>query len=658
MNDSATPTLIRAVIGTAGHIDHGKSSLIESLTGTHPSRLKEEQERGMTIDIGYAELDLGNGSSAGIIDVPGHEKFIRNMVAGASGVDFAMLVVAADDGVMPQTREHLQIMRLLGIEQGITVLSKIDAVDAELVELVEDDLREYLVGTFLEDKPIFRISNQTGEGIDALRDHLREAIPALPERDGGGVFRMPIQRAFSVKGHGTVVTGVPVSGTVRQGDELELLPSGSKVRVRGLQVHHAPAQEARIGHRTALNLSDVSFRDIDRGDVLAEAGLFSSASMLEARFEYLDHHPKPLENDAPVRFHAGTADIGGRIVLLDRKVMLPGESGLIQIRLEEPVVIAAKDRFVLRLASPVITLGGGLVVGESKWKFKRFRDWLNENIEAKERRLEDETDYLAYVVRSQGRVLTARAELVRMLKETSDRIDDRLAQLVERGELLLLGKERRAIHRDMYEEAEKLVSLHHLALHKAERLQAGFHPAQIAKSARLNADLVEAIIDGLEARKKVERLDRGLVRHKEWSGGLSKEDMGLVQTIERLHQEELFAAPIFSEIVAAVGKPDKKVKELVHYLHQMGLLIHLTPDLSLHRDAVLDAERRLVERLSSGGAMPSKEFKDIIGASRKYVIPLLEYFDKRQVTKRVGNDRQLVDGWENRVDPSTLEARE
>ncbi|MEZ6196992.1 MAG: selenocysteine-specific translation elongation factor [Planctomycetota bacterium] len=656
MSTTTERPYVRAVIGTAGHIDHGKSSLIFSLTGTHPSRLKEEQERGMTIDIGYAELDLGGGIAAGIIDVPGHERFIRNMVAGSSGVDYAMLVVAADDGVMPQTREHLQIMRLLGIEIGVTVLTKVDAVDAELLEIVEDDVREYLVGTFLEKAPLFRVSNQTGEGIDALREHLCQAIPALPDRDPSGVFRMPVQRSFSVKGHGTVVTGVPVSGSVRVGEELELLPRGERVRVRGMQVHHQPAEEAQIGHRAALNLSDVSWRDVERGDVLAEPGYFGSASLLEARFEYLDHLPRPLENETPVRFHAGTTDVGGRIVLLDRKVMLPGDRGLVQLRLDEPVVIAARDRFIVRLASPVITLGGGVVVGETKWRFKRFRAWLNENLEAKERHMDDEEGYLAYVVRSQGRKLTARSELCRAVKKTADEIEALVGRLHEKGVVRVLGKDRRVIHADMYSEAEALVSKTLLAAHKAERLQAGFHSARIARDARLGVDLVEAVLAELAEGKKVEILGRGLVRHREWSGGLSKEDMGLVERIEEMHSREHFGAPIFSEIVTALDRPQKKVKELMGFLHQMGKLIHLTPDLSLHRDAVVEAQRRLVRRIREGGPMPSSEFKDIIGATRKYVIPLLEYFDKQQITRRDGNERKLADGWEKRVDPEILEA--
>ncbi|MCB9831422.1 MAG: selenocysteine-specific translation elongation factor [Planctomycetes bacterium] len=647
--------VVSLVVGTAGHIDHGKSSLVEALTGTHPSRLKEEQLRGMTIDIGYAEFPVSAEVRAGIIDVPGHERFIRNMVAGASGIDFVILVIAADDGVMPQTREHLQILRLLGVERGMTVVTKIDAVDAELLELVEEEIHEFLTGTFLEEAPLRLVSNTTRAGIAELAEELRALLLALPGRSAEGVFRMPIQRVFSVKGHGTVVTGVPVSGRVVVGDELEILPAGLPTRVRGLQVHHHPAEEAHAGHRSAINIADVKHKDLQRGDVIAARGFFTAAELLETRLSYLDHHEQPMRNDLAVRFHLGTADVGGRVVLLDKKVLLPGESGLAQIRLDEPVVCAAGDPFVIRLASPLVTLGGGRVLGETRWRFKRFRDWLNENIAQKEAHLDDDEGYLEYVVRSAGKRAAGLDEIALAVKREPAQVRENLRHLVGRGLLRELERGRSFMHRDMFKEALKQVDRCVLALHETEGLVAGFQNSQIVKAAKLDLHVVEDVVAELVQRGKFERLSGGQVRHAGFTGGLSKEDMRLVKAIEEMHVGDFWKAPILSEMATQLDRPAKKLKGLMTWLCQMGRLVQLTPDLCVHIDAVKSAESLLVRRILEGGPMPSVEFKDLIGATRKYVIPLLEYFDKKGITKRDDNDRNLVEHWRKKAFPETLE---
>ena len=653
LSDPVAPVL-RVVVGTAGHIDHGKSSLVEQLTGTHPSRLKEEQERGMTIDIGYAEYPVSERLTAGIIDVPGHEKFIRNMVAGSSGVDLVMLVVAADDGVMPQTREHLQIMRLLGIRRGFTVITKIDMVDEDMLELVMDDVSEYLGDTFLADSPMIPVSNATGQGIDDVKATLARELETVKPQAAGGVFRMPVQRSFAVEGFGTVVTGVPVTGEVRVGDELEILPGKRKVRVRGLQVHHEKADVAHAGHRAALNITDVGYREVDRGDVVAVRDFYSAASLLEARLECLEHLDFPIRNDIPIRFHLGTSDIGGRVTLLDKKIILPGESGLIQLKLEEPVVVTAGDRYILRLASPMITIGGGVIVAETKWNLKRFRSWLTDNIEQKEKHLEDPRGYVDYLVRSQGTRLISEAEIAILAKRSVDDLRGDLDGLRNDRRLVWSGKERGWIHAEMLERAVEEAGEALLSLHERDGLQAGFHAATIGKEARLPAAVVEMVVDRQVERNKFDRLMGHLVRHRKFKGGLSNEDAKLVQKIEAMHKERPFSAPIYSEIGEEIGKPKKKVKELMNYLGQMGLVVTITSDLALHITAVADAEKKLVHRILADGPMPSNEFKTIIESTRKYVIPLLEHFDKKGVTKRDGNERKLATGWEKLVYESTL----
>ena len=648
--------VVSLVLGTAGHIDHGKSSLVEQLTGTHPSRLKEEQERGMTIDVGYAEFQVNDGLTAGIIDVPGHERFIRNMVAGASGMDFVILVIAADDGVMTQTKEHLQILELLGIDRGMTVLTKIDAVDEELLELVQEDVQDYLKGTFLADAPFVKVSNTTGIGIDDVKATLRSCLVDLPARHVEGVFRMPIQRSFSIKGHGTVVTGVPISGSIEIGTELEVLPGGLKTRVRGIQVHHIPADSAHAGHRTAINVVDIKAKEISRGDVVASRDYFSSTKLIEARLKYLDHFEVPMRNRMPIRLHCGTVDVGGEVVLLDREVLLPGDAGLVQLLLDEEVVIAAGDPFVLRLASPVVTLGGGKILGETKWKFKRFKDWLTENIENKENHLEDKLGYLEYVIRSAGRKSSRIDELCRAVKLSADELKMKIGDLMATGRVVELEKSKAWVHQDLFKDLIKYIDKGLLAMHEAEGLVAGFQNNQIVKHLKLELTVVEKVVSELVQRGKLEVLGGGQFRHKKFTGGLTKEDMRLVKEIEVMHSTELFLVPVRSVVASQLGKTEKKIKELMIWLHQMGILVPVSNELSLHADAIKKAEEVLIRHLKEVGVITALDFKDLIGASRKYAIPILEYFDKKGLTKRNDNERSLVDGWEKRVADSTLAA--
>ena len=364
------------IIGTAGHIDHGKSSLVRLLTGTDPDRWAEEKERGMTIDLGFARMTLPDGRQVGLVDVPGHERFLRNMVAGATGIDLVLLVVAADDGVMPQTREHLEIMDLLGVRDGLLVLNKIDLVEPGMADLAVEELREVTRGTFLEDAPVVRVSATTGEGIEQFKDQLEQRASALTPRQADGVFRMPVQRVFSAKGFGTILTGIPVSGSVRTGDLLEVLPRGGKGKVRGLQAYHEGTDQARAGHSTAVNLSDVDHKEVTRGAVLATPGYFKAQTMLGATLRILHSTLGGIGNRTPIRLHLGTAEVLGEVILLEQDQMEPGEEGLVQLRLEDPVICAPGDHFVLRRASPMETLGGGVILEESRYRLKRFKGFV------------------------------------------------------------------------------------------------------------------------------------------------------------------------------------------------------------------------------------------------------------------------------------------
>ncbi|PYQ38349.1 MAG: selenocysteine-specific translation elongation factor, partial [Acidobacteria bacterium] len=358
------------IVGTAGHIDHGKSALVRALTGVDPDRLKEEKERGITIDLGFAHLDLGEGLVASFIDVPGHERFVRNMLAGAHGIDAVLLVVAADESVMPQTREHFHICRLLGIPRGLVALTKCDAADADMQALAEMEVRELVAGSFLADAPILRVSARTGQGLDALKDALRALARAVPPRPGEGLLRLPVDRAFTLRGFGTVVTGTLVSGTLAAGDEVEVPPGGRRARVRGLQVHGAPAERVEAGHRTAVNLSGLEVHEIARGDVVTQPGTLRATSIVEAELTLLPGQ-RALKDQARLRVHIASAEVLARVRVLDGAAVAAGATARVQLRLESPAVAGRGDRLVLRSYSPAVTIGGAVVADPLAGKRRR-----------------------------------------------------------------------------------------------------------------------------------------------------------------------------------------------------------------------------------------------------------------------------------------------
>ena len=645
--------VLHAVLGTAGHIDHGKSSLVKALTGTDPDRFKEEQDRGMTIDIGFAEYRTPDGVDVGLIDVPGHERFIRNMVAGASGMDLVMLVIASDDSVMPQTREHLEIMTLLGLKRGFVVLTKVDMVDPDLLELVEEDVREFLEGTFLEGAPIIRCSSITGEGIDKVKDQINRDVAALPPRDRSGVFRMPVQRSFTLKGHGTVVTGVPLAGEVAVGDQLELLPAGKSCRVRGIHVHHRPAKIGGAGHRTALNLSDLNFREIHRGDVIVETGFFTPSQMIEARFTLLPSYPGAIRNNTPVRFHAGCNDSMGRLVLLDCKEVIPGQEALVQLRLEDPVVMAPGDRYLLRLASPERTLGGGRLLGETRFRFKRFKDWITENLEGKENSLDDHIRYLEYVIRSEGLHPVAIDRLPRLVKGSVAEVKERLQILRDSGRVVDLASKKEVLHKDMVERGAAEVEKGLAELHEENHYVFGFTISAIASRIKHSIAATQLFVAG--ASKALER-QWDLYRLRSFGAKLSKEDSRLLGRLEEMMREGKYKTPIPASIAEELGKSKARIENVLTLLDGWGRIVKVDQNVYLHRDWVREARNRVVAYCEEHTELPSNQMKDLIGATRKYVIPLLEYFDRLGLTERHDQVRVLKPGYATILgDPSSQE---
>ena len=624
------------VLGTAGHIDHGKSTLVRALTGIDPDRLKEERERGLTIDLGFANLPLPDGRRVGLIDVPGHERFIRNMVAGASGMDLVVLVVAADDGVMPQTREHLAIMQMLGLKQGLVALTKIDAVEADLVELVREDLSEQLEGTFLEDAPIFPLSALTGDGLEPFKGELLRRAMQIKPKSADGPFRLPVQRVFSKAGFGTVCTGVPVSGTAEVGDALEVLPGERKVKVRSIQAYGQSAERARAGHSSALNLTDLETDQVERGHVVATPGIFRAANMVAARLDVLVSYGRKLKDRMPIRLHTGTADPRGEVVLLEDAELAPGTSGLVQLRLEEPVVTAPGDRFVLRLLSPEITIGGGVVLEESRHRLKRGKGFVLEELGQQEQSLEDPKKLLATVLERRHLEPVTVEELAAEVKRSPAEVQRFLQSLSDRGLAVSAGKGARYLGANAVETGLALLKSTSDAWFAAHDNRLQVSALELQQESGLGKASYEALLSIAVERGDFESLPGGQVRPK----GLIVEADPQADQVHGLLDGGAFKPPSAAELIPHVGSEDKAEALLVKLCDQ-NRAVRVAPGMYFARgrfDAAIEAVTRNCE---ANGQLVIPDLREELATSRKYLIPLLEHLDATGVTMRQGAHRVL-----------------
>jgi selenocysteine-specific elongation factor len=637
--------IVNAVLGTAGHIDHGKSSIVRSLTGMDPDRLPEEQQRKLTIDLGFAPWKLSDGRTVGIIDVPGHERFIKNMVAGATGLDVVLLVVAADDGVMPQTLEHLHILKILGLELGVIAISKVDLVDPELVEVVTLELEDLVQGTFLEGAPMVPVSAITGVGMDELRETLLRTLDQAPRRDAEGPFRMPVQRVFSAKGFGTILTGVPLSGEVRIGDALTVMPGSRKVKVRGIQAYKETVDRARAGHSTALNLPEVSWKEVQRGAVVCAPDLFAETRLVEVRLNYLPGL-KPLKNRSSVRFHVGTSETLGEVVLLESRQLLAGQSGLCQVRLEEPVVVAAGDRFIVRLHSPLILLGGGVVVGSSQHRLKSGKDFVIERLSDKERALESFDERLEMAIREATRS-SKLADLARAVHAERGLIEQGLERLVARGTVLSLrgkgGIPRYVAKATLEELKSKCTSILEL-FHSQQPKRVGMPRRALFAALRGDDALATGVIESatgivVEARRDLVRLASHVVR-------LSDEEAAYAAALEEVFERRGYVTPgrveAISEAAGAVqGVRSAGAEAVFDWLVESGALVVIAEDtfIGLGRyEAAQDLVREIIE---AQGQVMTSDFKTLLESSRKFIVPMLESFDQLGLTVRQGSGRVL-----------------
>jgi selenocysteine-specific elongation factor len=624
------------VIGTAGHIDHGKSTLVRTLTGIDPDRLPEEKARGLTIDLGFANIALPDGRRVGIVDVPGHERFVRNMVAGATGIDLVVLVVAADDGVMPQTREHLAIMQMLGIERGLVALTKIDAVDRELVDLARADLESFLAGTFLENAPIFPLSSHTLEGFDAFKAKLFELAMQCEPRRADGVFRMPVQRVFSKPGFGTVCTGIPVSGSAAVGDVLEVLPAKKRGKVRSVQAYGEQHGHARAGHSSALVLVDVTREDVVRGDVVATPGYFEAVRMVAARLTVLATLDRPVKDRTRVRMHTGTADPSGDLVLLEGTELLPGASGLCQIRLDAPVVVGPGDRFVLRLLSPETTLGGGVLLEESRHRLKRNKAFVLDELALTESSLDSPRELLAtFLLRRHLEPADANAAAAAIKRDPAT-TQTLLDELVTAKEAVRTTKGATYLH-------TKNVDDGLLRLEAAVAAWFGANPArlkapllEVRRAAELEADVFAFLLD-IAARAGTYVMTGGgeLAR----PSAAKKSDPASDAAHALLAAAGLMPPPP-AELGLKLGG-EKNARNLLARLCDEGRAVRVSPEMYFAAEHFERAKAAVIENCKAHGHVELPALRERIDTTRKWLIPLLEHLDAVGVTMRQGAHRVL-----------------
>lgn len=628
------------VIGTAGHIDHGKSSLVRALTGVDPDRLKEEKERGLTIDLGFAPLELPDGRLVGIVDVPGHERFIRNMVAGATGIDLVVLVVAADDGVMPQTTEHLQIMQLLGVERGLVALNKIDKVDAEMVDLAEEDVRDNLQGTFLDGAPICRLSAVSGEGLDAFRERLFEMAADGQPRSVDGIFRMPVQRVFTKSGFGTVVTGIPVSGEARTGDVLEVLPAGVRGKIRGLNAYRQGTDSIRAGHSSAVNFSDVDHHSVKRGDVVATPGFFAPQRMVAARFSALPALDRPVTNRMPIRLHTGTADVPGEVILLDREQVLAGESALIQLRLQVPLLCAPGDRFVLRLLSPIATLGGGIILEESRHRLKRFKEFVLEGLEHQEESLASPEALLESILARGGEELSSTTELAVAVKRSRAETRGLLEGLASQGRVLS-PRQDRWIHVDRMESAASRTRRGLEEWFAEQPHRSLMDVRELRRRSRLEDSFLSVVLSELGEREALEQLSGGRLRLCGREPQLSEAMRALAETVADRYREARLQPPLPAELVDSLSTRSSELQPVLDHLVDTAVLERIGADLFVACSVLDEARAAIEENCRKHGHLEIPELRDRLSTSRKFLIPILEYFDAQGLTARQGGHRVL-----------------
>ncbi|WP_130860997.1 selenocysteine-specific translation elongation factor [Bacilliculturomica massiliensis] len=628
------------IVGTAGHVDHGKTCLIKALTGVDTDRLKEEKQRGITIELGFADLHTPDGETIGIIDVPGHERFIKNMLAGIGGIDLVLLVVAADEGVMPQTVEHLDILRLLDIKRGIIVLTKADTVDGDWLEMVAEDVREAVKGTFLADAPLVEVSSFTGQNIDKLRELIFELVKDCSEKNcNPDILRIPIDRVFTIGGFGTVITGTLTEGSITVGQEVEIYPSQKPAKVRNLQVHGKMVEEARAGQRTAVNLVNIKKEEIRRGDVLAAKGSLTTSMMIDAKISMLADAKRELLNGSRVHLYYGSDEILCKAVLLDAEALAPGESGYAQLRVEGEIAVRQGDHFVIRFYSPVETIGGGVVLDANPRKHKRFDEKVIEALSVRESG--DDRGLLEQMVKEGSRDMLNLDALARQLRRTAQETARMVDELVAEGKAVML-MDRVPIHRDYLEQAaqaaEKLLQEYHEKNPLSPGMQKEeFRTKLLAKLHRSDVREADLLLKRFEEAGRV-RTAGNAVAKIDFEISYTPEQKKQRDRLDAFYRSRGFEAPEIEEALA--GEKDKNgAKQTVLALVNEGALVRMTGQIYMHREYHDKAVQLIKEQMNAKGSITLAEARDLMNTSRKFALMILDYTDEKKLTVKEGDER-------------------
>ena len=631
------------IVGTAGHIDHGKTTLIKALTGRNTDRWEEEQRRGITIDLGFTYFDLKNGDRVGIIDVPGHEKFINNMVAGVVGMDLVLLVVAADEGIMPQTREHMDILGLLGIKKSILVINKCDLVDEEWLELVEEEIQEELEGTFLEGAPVVKVSAATGQGLDELTDTIRQLMSdEVVAKDTQTIPRLPIDRAFTLSGFGTIITGTLISGTITREDVLEMYPIGKECKIRNIQVHGQNQDKCYAGQRVAINLSNVKKKEIRRGCVLAPKNSMKNTDLLDVKLKVLEDSMRILTNHERLHLYTGTSEILCRAVLLDKEQIGPGEEGLVQLRLEEEIAVKRGDRFVVRFYSPMETIGGGIVLEPNPVRKKRFDAQAIEELKKKESG--SLGDVMELQIKEHGDTMITLAELAKVMAHSVDELKEYLEELEESGTIFVfpMKKDTYLWHRDSEFAVRQKIEETLQKYHSEHPYRYGMKKAEIHNTflKKIKPNIFDAYIERMTGENVYGRREEYL----SLPGYEVPKDAMYLQTeklIEDTFEKAGYDFVRFSEI--DFGKiPRQTAEDVVLMMIDEGKVLRINEEMFTMKHLMDEAKEKIQNHLKEENLITIAQVRDMFSTSRKSAKPILEYMDSIKVTKKTGGESERV----------------
>lgn len=630
------------IVGTAGHIDHGKTCLIKALTGIETDRLKEEKQRGITIELGFANLPNDRNIDIGIVDVPGHEKFVKHMLAGIGGIDIVLLVIAADEGIMPQTTEHFEILKMLRIKKGIVVLTKVDMVDEDWLEMVKEDVRDAMQGTFLEQAPMICVSSHTGENIDVLKEKILEmALEGRSRQEGKEMLRLPVDRVFTIDGFGTVITGTLMEGTVETGDEILIYPGQKKAKVRNVQVHGRTVDSATAGHRTAINLAGIKKEDIKRGDVIAAPGLMENTMILDVKIDMFDKTARTLKNGSRVHFYYGAAETLCKVVLLDKEELTQGESGYAQLRFEEEIAVKRDDRFILRFYSPLVTIGGGKILNASPVKRKRYDEKALTHLRKFDSKDKDKALAVLFAEES-AKLLDVDQIIKKFGKEQSETVET-VNTLIEMGTVVKISSQL-VLHKDFVETLKSKTRRVLEDYHNENPVKAGMPKEEFRmrmKQVLHVEDIkhIEALINFLMGIEIIKDMN-GTMALKEFKVSYTPQQEKLADEIEAIYKKAWLEPP---DVTTALQefKDMKMATQMLEAMCAEGRLRRLNHQYYIQTAALDRAMKILMDTMKQQGSITLAEYRGLIGTSRKYAILILEYTDEKKITRMVGDSRVL-----------------